>query len=78
MVTVSDQAKPASIDQVKAGYLVYGPGSLIFFVISAIYNFWTRFTILQTPHTWYGRVQCYLLYLCLLAAPQTVLNRARQ
>jgi hypothetical protein len=79
MVTVSDQAKPASKDQVKAGYSVYGPGSPVFFAISAIYNLlWTRFTVLQPPDTWHGQVQCYLLYLWLLAAPQTVLNAARQ
>lgn len=48
---------------------------LVFFAISAIYNLlWTRFTILQAPDTWYGQAQCYLLYLWLLAAPQTVLN----
>src|SRR5262249_35713073 len=29
MVTVSDQAKPASKGQVKTGYLEYGPGSLV-------------------------------------------------
>jgi beta-1,4-mannosyltransferase len=48
---------------------------LVFFAISAIYNLlWTRFTILQTPDTWYGQAQCYLLFVWLLAAPQTVLN----
>ena len=31
MVTVSDQAKPASKDQVKTGYLVYGLGPPVFF-----------------------------------------------
>lgn len=47
----------------------------VFFAISAIYNLlWTRFTVLQTPDTWYGQAQCYLLYIWLLAAPQTVLN----
>ncbi len=29
MVTVSDQAKPASKSQVETGYLEYGPGSLV-------------------------------------------------
>jgi hypothetical protein len=63
MATVSDQARPASKDQVKTGYLVSSPGSPVFFAISAVYNFlWTRFTILQTPDTWYRQVQCYLVY----------------
>src|SRR5258706_16432761 len=48
---------------------------LVFFTIIAIYNLlWTRFTIPQTPDTWYGQVQYYLLYAWLLAVPQTVLN----
>src|SRR5260221_5825884 len=47
----------------------------VFFTIIAIYNLlWTRFTILQTPDTWYGQAQYYLLYAWLLAMPQTVLN----
>ena len=29
MATVSDQAEPASKDQVKTGYMKYGPGSLM-------------------------------------------------
>jgi len=56
MVTVGDQAGPASKDQVKTGYLVYGPGSPVFFAISAVYNFlWTRLTILQTPDRGTGK-----------------------
>lgn len=48
---------------------------LVFFAISAIYNcLWTRFTILRAPDIWYGQAQCYLLYVWLLAAPQTILN----
>jgi beta-1,4-mannosyltransferase len=48
---------------------------LVFFTIIAIYNWlWTRFTIPQTPDTWYGQAQYCLLYAWLLAVPQTVLN----
>jgi Sodium Bile acid symporter family len=47
----------------------------IFFTIIAIYNLlWTRFTVPQTPDTWYGHAQYYLIYAWLLAVPQTVLN----
>ena len=56
----------------RAAAIVSG---LVFFTILAIYNvLWTRFTILQTPDTWYGQAQYYLLYAWLLAVPQTVLN----
>ena len=49
--------------------------SLVFFTIVAIYNMlWTRFTILQTPHTWYGQLQFFLLFAWLLAVPQTAFN----
>ena len=48
---------------------------LVFVTIIAVCNMlWTRFTILQTPDTWYGQLQSYLLYAWLLAVPQTVLN----
>src|SRR5260370_26162196 len=36
---------------------------LVFFTIMAMYNMlWTRFTLLQTPDTWYGQAQYFLLY----------------
>src|SRR5260370_42064812 len=48
---------------------------LVFFTIIAIYYLLcTRFRILQTPDTWYGQPQYYLLYAALLATLQTVLT----
>src|SRR5258708_23170427 len=48
---------------------------LLFFTIIAIYNLlWTRFTILQTPDTWYGQGQCYVFSAWLRAGPPTVFN----
>ena len=63
----------------KQGWLHHHGAAIVsgiaFLTISIIYNaLWTRFTILQTPDAWYGQAQCYLFYVWLLAAPQTLLN----
>src|SRR5258706_12710827 len=48
---------------------------LVFFTIIGIYNLlWTRFTILQTPDTWYVQAQYHLPDAWLLAVTQQGVN----